>query len=537
MKIYNKFRKSIIWIIILSVFFTTTFAYAQDSVMLSEAAAETETVMEPYSEEIPEAATPEGFSAVSSSDGILITWIEVPNANGYYISRKTSDDDTWTNIATISSDKATVYNDTSIAQGVEYHYTIQAYTDEAISEHSPEQIVMYLATPEICNWKRLSSKKMKLTWSKLKNVSGYKIEYSTSPKFKNPSRITAASNISQKEISVSKANTKYYIRICSYKNSSSGTTYYSDWHTYSGVKSNIKFSPKIIKKNNKTFELISQSNQKLYQYDVLQGSCTDNTYGYYVLLNKNNNKSKIVKIKLSNMKVIKVSKPLQLSHGNDMTYNSDTKKLVVAHGVDKPKRLSIVNPKTLTLEKHVDVKIPSGLKGATSKQLRAVKGFVGVAYNNVRDQYIVYLSGSHNFIILDKNFKPVSYIVPSKKHPTLYQGMDATNDYVLVAQSPKAGTGQTYNVISVYDWDGEYLFNITVKKGYEIESIYHVGNTYYAGFYRSYTKKAYKYKYKNVKVKWKKVNGKWKYKYKRKKVKVAYNKFCRANYIYKIGTL
>ena len=87
---------------------------------------------------------------------------------------------------------------------------------------------------------------------------------------------------------------------------------------------------------------------------------------------------------------------------------------------------------------------------------------------------------------------------------------------------------QKYNIITVYDWDGNYISKMNVKKGYEIESVYHVGSKYYAGFYRSYYKTYYKTVIKKVKV-----NGKTK----KKKVKVKYKKFCRANYVYQVTGL
>ena len=94
----------------------------------------------------------------------------------------------------------------------------------------------------------------------------------------------------------------------------------------------------------------------------------------------------------------------------------------------------------------------------------------------------------------------------------------------MLAQSPKTSK-QKYNIITVYDWDGKYISKINVKKGYEIESIYHVGSKYYAGFYRSYYRTRYKDVEKTVKV-----DGKEK----KKKVKVKYREYQRDNYVYQI---
>ena len=134
------------------------------------------------------------------------------------------------------------------------------------------------------------------------------------------------------------------------------------------------------------------------------------------------------------------------------------------------------------------------------------------------------LSHNYNFVILDSELDPVRYVKVSKKNNYVVQGIDATDDYIMLAQSPKTSK-QKYNIITVYDWDGKYISKINVKKGYEIESIYHVGSKYYAGFYRSYYRTRYKDVEKTVKV-----DGKEK----KKKVKVKYREYQRDNYVYQI---
>ena len=90
----------------------------------------------------------------------------------------------------------------------------------------------------------------------------------------------------------------------------------------------------------------------------------------------------------------------------------------------------------------------------------------------------------------------------------------------------KAQRLQNRNIISLLSTIGTgNIFPINVKKGYEIESIYHVGSKYYAGFYRSYYRTRYKDVEKTVKV-----DGKEK----KKKVKVKYREYQRDNYVYQI---
>ena len=70
--------------------------------------------------------------------------------------------------------------------------------------------------------------------------------------------------------------------------------------------------------------------------------------------------------------VIKVSGPLDLDHGNDMTYNTDRKRLVVLHSTGKGKRLSVIRTDTLKVESVKDVKISSVLEGATTDEAKAI---------------------------------------------------------------------------------------------------------------------------------------------------------------------
>ncbi len=317
----------------------------------------------------------------------------------------------------------------------------------------------------------------------------------------------------------------YHARIRAYKVVGK-TTYYSDWSAAKTVKSTRTTKATLLKKKKKTFEIRAWAGQKMYQYDTLQGSCTDGTYAYYLLNNRKAGKCKVVKVKRSSLKVVMVSGALDVAHGNDMTYDANRKRLVIVHstGAD-PKRLTSVNPNTLTVTESKHVQIPKKLPGGSLADAAGATAFSGIAYSKGRKQYAVLLSHNYNFVILDSNLDPVQYVKASKKYNYVMQGIDATDDYIMVAQSPKTSK-QKYNIITVYDWDGRYISKINVKKGYEIESIYHVGSKYYAGFYRSYYKTTYKNVVKEVKVKGK---------IKKKKVKVKQRKLQRDNYVYRLS--
>lgn len=273
-------------------------------------------------------------------------------------------------------------------------------------------------------------------------------------------------------------------------------------------------------------ELRKLAGEGVGQFAVSQGACTDGTYGYYLLSNNAINKCKILKIKMSNFKKVKVSGILDVDHGNDITYDSHKKLLVVCHNNGgNGKRFSYVNPNTLTVINSKKVEVPSKIAGGSLGDAKSVTGFGGIAYNASRRQYVAMISNVHHLLIMDENLNPIRMAKTSKDNNYWFQGIDTTDEYVLVCMSPKS-TKQKYNIIMIYDWDGNYISSMNVKKGYEIENLFHIGNQYYVTFYHSYYKTYYKRVKKKVMVK-----GKPKIRKVKQKMKV----FQRDNFVYKMS--
>ena len=85
------------------------------------------------------------------------------------------------------------------------------------------------------NWvKAKSGKKAKISWKKLKNVSGYEIYYATSEKgkYKKLTTVTKASKVSYTSKAMKKSG-KYYFKVRAYKKVN-GKKVYGD---YSNIKS------------------------------------------------------------------------------------------------------------------------------------------------------------------------------------------------------------------------------------------------------------------------------------------------------------
>ncbi|MGN1166278.1 MAG: hypothetical protein ACI4S2_07635 [Lachnospiraceae bacterium] len=463
-----------------------------------------------------------------SPTGNRIQWNKPAGAGGYLVYRRENEEEEWTEIESISEPGEVAWVDTSAENGKIYYYTVRTVNGDSVSVYAPEKSYVRVSSPTVKSWKRLSSTQIRLSWNKNASASGYQIQYSRSSVFASKKTVTVKDNsILTYTASKLKKNQKYYARIRAYQ-IVDGKTYYSPWSASGNITSTKTLKASVLKQKKKVFEIISWAKQNMSQYAVLQGSCTDGTYAYYLLYNSYAEKCKIVKVKMSTLKVVKVSGVLNVAHGNDMTYNSQKKILVIVHSTGSdPKALTSVNPDTLKIKESRHITIPNKLSGGTVTDAKNATAFTGLAYSAGRQEYALLLSHNYNFVILDSDLNPVRYVKVTKKNNYTMQGIDATDDYILVAQSPKTSS-QKYNIITVYDWEGNYISKMNVKKGYEIESIYHVGSKYYAGFYRSY----YKTYYKNV-IKTVKVNGKTK----KKKVKVKYRKFCRADYVYRITGL
>ena len=302
-------------------------------------------------------------------------------------------------------------------------------------------------------------------------------------------------------------------------------------------------------------------------YAVVQGGCTDGTYAYYLMVSSKTQKGRVLKVKLSNNKVIARSKVLKTWHGNGMTYDSKRKKLVVCARDKRKQELTVIDAKTLKVTRQGNVKYNhyKGAGGDSINKTHQSQGLAAVAYVAKYDCYIALERVHHNLLIFNPdNFEAIGMVRTNlgSKYPGTFQAMDADDKYVylLLSKYNKNGKKQPYNIIVTLDWNSEKLLPVVnackskalkyVKKAwacnnngsgkpdavirittkYEAENIYHTTDKsgkehfylaeYYGhGVYKTVTKRV-------------KVRGKWK----RKKVKkLRYYK--RDNFVYDLGVI
>ena len=212
----------------------------------------------------------------------------------------------------------------------------------------------------------------------------------------------------------------------------------------------------------KIVSLTGEDTREHRHYHVQQGSCTDGTYGYMILESQTVYKGSLWKVNLSDGSVVDCVYDLPIDHGNDMTYNSKTGKLIVVHNKPNYDTISIIDPETLQVEE-------------TRKLSR---NMYSITYNEEKDQYAIGISGNYNFAILDADFNEIAFYT-GKDTGLVKQGMDSDSRYIYFPQNSK---DNSINRIQVYDWDGNYIDYIRVAAYQEIESIFHIGDDLYICF-------------------------------------------------------
>jgi len=184
--------------------------------------------------------------------------------------------------------------------------------------------------------------------------------------------------------------------------------------------------------------------------NIPQGGCFDGTYFYQVFIKKDiasneaNNLVRIVKYNTETRTVVRTSDNLSLNHANDITYNPKINALLVVNNNPNRTTVTLVNPDTLTIirTQTVPYKIYS------------------MSYNEQRDMYVVGISGGQNFRFLDADFNPVGTLKIATTLTSGYvtQGASSDNNYIYFVLYDQ-------NVITVYDWEGNFVSIIDLNVG------------------------------------------------------------------------
>ena len=202
---------------------------------------------------------------------------------------------------------------------------------------------------------------------------------------------------------------------------------------------------------------------------VVQGGCTDGTY-YYVGLNNgiktSDSVTAILKYEIATGTLVKVYEDLRVAHCNDMEYNKDTNEILVVH--NEPERWFVSIFDADTMERKRVVTLGNG----------AIEIY-SLAYDPYEQCYWVGLSYGFNFAKLDLNFNQIGEIYIGVNTGYVKQGIDCDDKYIYFQQYKN-------NAIIVYDKTGAFVREIPLPKtSYEAENIFHIGDTFYIGYYKS----------------------------------------------------
>ena len=194
------------------------------------------------------------------------------------------------------------------------------------------------------------------------------------------------------------------------------------------------------------------------EYATVQGACTDGKYAYFALMQ--GGAATISKYDIKSWEFIEKKRVSNIGHGNDLTYNADKQYIVAANNAPYYDTVTLIDPDTLTAIEDVQLKVK----------------IYSIAYNAARNVYVVGISGSYDYALLDENFEVIKEFEGTSTGYTR-QGCDCDDNYIYFAQSGGK------NLIAVYDYSGDYITSVPLTSSDEVENLFHVGNTYYASLH------------------------------------------------------
>lgn len=191
---------------------------------------------------------------------------------------------------------------------------------------------------------------------------------------------------------------------------------------------------------------------------TVQGACADGEYAYFAFMN--GSVCNIAKYDAHTWEYLEKKQIVNMGHSNDMTYNPDKDYLVVANNAPYYDVITLVDPDTLKPIKDVTID----------------EDIYSISYNPKRKVYVVGLSGTYDFALLDEDFT-VKKKFEGVDTGRTRQGGDCDDDYIYFVQS--GGN----NLLVVYDYSGEHIASIPMDDSDEVENIFHIGNTFYTSLY------------------------------------------------------
>lgn len=151
-----------------------------------------------------------------------------------------------------------------------------------------------------------------------------------------------------------------------------------------------------------------------------------------------------------------------LYHCNDLTYNPNTKKYMVATLLSSGPIVRLTN---------------NFVYEATIKPRDANNNIItasGVAYDRIHDQYIIAGDDDFNFYVYDSSWTYIKTITPDTTELTVLQGIETDGYYIYRARTDAASASEIpHPHIRTYDMNGHFIEEYTIEQiaGEEIEGL------------------------------------------------------------------
>ena len=194
---------------------------------------------------------------------------------------------------------------------------------------------------------------------------------------------------------------------------------------------------------------------------VAQGAASDGTYVFFCLRNSGDSQAMVFKYDLATGQQAAKSAVFNGGHCNDMTLNTRTSTLYVAHGSAAPKVLTPIAAGDLSIKLDKTISVGTG----------------AISYNAVRNCYAI-SQGGKNLVLCDAGFNKVQSYTRTDDTGYTAQGMGCDDHYVYFPMSSGAD-----NILVAYDWSGNYAATLKINVALEAESMFYAGGNYYVNFH------------------------------------------------------
>ena len=196
------------------------------------------------------------------------------------------------------------------------------------------------------------------------------------------------------------------------------------------------------------------------QVKIAQGATSDGTHVYFVLRNSGDSLAMVFKYDMTGKQVAK-SEIFNGGHCNDMTLNTRTSKLYVAHGSAAPKKLTQIAANDLSIGTVANISVGTG----------------AISYNAARNCYAI-SQGGKNLVLCDDGFNKVQSYTRTDNTGYTAQGMGSDDSYVYFPMSSSKD-----NILVAYDWNGSFVTSLKVNLALESESMFYAAGNYYVNFH------------------------------------------------------